>query len=384
VNDYYEILGVQRDSSPEEIKKAYRRLCRELHPDVAGSTPEAEEQIKHVNRAYQVLSDPDKRRQFDLGSDPLAPGGGAAGGPGGFGFNGGGAFSDLFDSLFTAATGGGNPRGPASRRQRGRDLLEALTITLEEAVFGVKRDLKVASFAQCGACEGSCCAPGTAPAPCGTCGGRGSVTRIVRSLLGDMRTSSPCPACQGFGSTIPSPCPECSGTGRVRTRRTVALDLPAGVATGTRIRLGGQGEAGPGGGPAGDLYVEMRVRSHPDFTRDGDNLHCVLTVPMTAAALGATLAVATLDGEREIGIGPGTQHGEVVTLYGLGAGRLNAGGRGDLMVHIEVEIPGDLDDSQRDLLRQLAAARGEEKPEARLAQTGGGVFSRMRDKLAGR
>jgi molecular chaperone DnaJ len=208
------------------------------------------------------------------------------------------------------------------------------------------------------------------------------VARVVRSLLGDMRTAGPCPDCQGFGSVIDRPCPECGGAGRVRTRHTITLDVPAGVGTGTRMRLGGRGEAGPGGGPAGDLYVDVAVRAHPDFSRDGDDLHCTLQVPMTAAALGATLSVDTLDGPQEISIAPGTQYGEVVTVDGLGVGR-GSGSRGDLRVHIDVQVPHPADDVQRDLLRQLATERGEERPEARLAHAGG-VFSRLRDKLAGR
>ncbi|MDR0431942.1 MAG: molecular chaperone DnaJ [Bifidobacteriaceae bacterium] len=379
-NDYYETLGVARNASPEDIKKSYRRLCRELHPDVAGASPDAEERIKDVNRAYQVLSDPDKRQQYDLGADPLAPGGGEA--P--FGFSGGaGGFQDLFDTLFTAATGGAAMRGPAPRRTRGRDLLESLTLDLPEAVFGTSRDLTVPTFAHCETCQGTCCAPGTSPRRCQTCGGRGMVSRVVRSLLGDMRTSSPCPDCQGFGSVIDSPCPECAGTGRVRLRVKVAVDVPAGVGTGTRLRIQGHGEAGPGGGPAGDLYIDIRVKAHPDFVRDGDDLHCTLQVPMTAAALGATLTVNTLDGEREVSINPGTAYGEVVTLDGLGVGRGMSGTRGDLRVHIEVQTPTPSSDEERDLLRTLAAMRGEEHPEAKLAHAGG-VFSRLKDKLAGR
>jgi molecular chaperone DnaJ len=379
-SDYYEILGVARDAGPDEIKRSYRRLCRELHPDLAGESSEATERIKDVNRAYQVLSDPDKRRQYDLGSDPLAPGSADPG----FGFSGGaGGFQDLFDTLFTAATGGGPMRGPASRRTRGRDLLESVTLDLEECVFGTARELAVSTYVRCEACEGGCCAPGTAPRACGTCGGRGVVSRVVRSLLGDMRTTGPCPACQGFGSVIESPCPDCAGAGRVRGRVTVSVDVPAGVGTGTRLRVPGRGEAGPGGGPSGDLYVDVRVRAHADFVRDGDDLHCTLQVPMTAAALGATLSVESFDGEREVVIAPGTAYGHMVTLDGLGVARGTGGPRGDLKVHIDVQIPLPASDEERDLLRQLAALRGEECPEARLTHAGG-VFSRLRDKLAGR
>jgi molecular chaperone DnaJ len=262
-------------------------------------------------------------------------------------------------------------------------MLEALTLDLAETVFGTTRDLPVTTYVRCEACDGSCCAPGTAPRTCGTCGGKGMVSRVVRSLLGDMRTTSPCPACQGFGTLIDHPCADCSGNGRVRAKRTVVLDIPAGVGAGTRLRLAARGEAGPAGGPPGDLYVDILVRPHPDFVRDGDDLHCTLQVPMTAAALGASLTVETLDGPREFSIPPGTQYGEVITLGGLGVGRGTGGPRGAFNVHIDIQVPSPADDSERDLLRQLAALRGEERPEARLAHSNG-VFSRLRDKLAGR
>ncbi|MDR0944581.1 MAG: molecular chaperone DnaJ [Bifidobacteriaceae bacterium] len=380
-NDYYGILGVNHDASPEEIKKAYRHLARQLHPDVAGDSPEAEEKIKDVNRAYDVLSNPDKRRQYDLGADPLGPGG-TAGFEGGFAFPQGG-FGDIFESLFHAATGGGRPAGPASRQSRGRDQLEACSIELKEAVFGSSRDLKLSTFTGCERCSGSCCEPGTSPVKCQACGGSGQVTRVVRSLLGNMRTTSPCPTCQGFGTVIEHPCSECAGTGRVRTTKTVSVKVPAGVGTGTRIRVPGGAEAGPGGGPNGDLYIEVRVKNDPDFQRDGDDLHCLLKVPMTAAALGARLQVETFDGTQDIQVKPGTQSGEVVTLDGLGVGRLHRKDRGDLKVHIQVLTPKPADDSERDLLRQLAKLRGEEVPEAQMASSGG-VFGRIRDKLAGK
>jgi molecular chaperone DnaJ len=381
VNDYYQTLGVARDASPEEIKRAYRQACVKHHPDVAGDTPEAEERMKQVNLAYQVLSDPERRRRFDMGADPMSAGGGE-----GFGGFAGSSFGDLFETLFNAAAGQARPAGPASRRQRGRDLVQAVTIDLAEAVVGAKRDIEVATFGRCQRCDGNGCEPGTGPERCAACHGQGSTIRVVRSLLGAMRTQVACPSCGGYGTTIPKPCSECAGAGRVRGRRSVPVDMPAGVETGTRVRVGGAGEAGPGGGPAGDLYIDVRVRRDARFSRDGEDLHCTLEVPMTAAALGARLTVATLDGDREVEIGPGAQPGEVVALDGLGAGRLGGGpgARGDLLVHLDIKVPRPDDEEQRQVLRRLAALRGEELPEGRLATAGEGVLSRLREKLMGK
>ncbi len=372
MSDYYEILGVPRDATPEQIKKAYRKLARELHPDVAG--PDAEDRFKDVGRAYEVLSNPEKRQQYDLGVDPTAPGGGM---PGGAGFG----FQDIFETFF----GGGQAQsGPVPRARRGKDALIRMDIDLAESAFGTTRDLQVDTAVVCGTCGGSCARPGTTPRTCDICHGRGSVQRVARSFLGQVMTTAPCAACQGFGTTIPEPCAECSGEGRVRSRRSITVNVPAGVDTGTRIKLMSQGEVGPGGGPAGDLYVEIRERAHETFVRRGDDLHCTLQVPMTAAALGTVLELDTLDGSHEIDLRPGTQPGQIVTLKGLGIGHLHGSGRGDLNVHVEVIVPTGLDDQQTELLRTLAAARGEERPEPRLMAAHPGVFSRLRDKLAGR
>ena len=368
-DDYYEILGVSRQATPEEIKRAYRRLAREMHPDVAG--PDGAERFKDVSRAYDVLSNPQKRREYDMGP-----------GPGGSPMGGGFGFADIFETFFNAA--GGSPPGPAPRARRGQDALVRVEIELADAAFGTHRDLQVDTAVVCGTCQGSCCRPGTQPRTCDVCRGRGSVQRVARSLLGQVMTTAPCSACQGFGTVIAEPCQECSGEGRVRTRRTVGVDIPAGVESGTRIRLTGQGEVGPGGGPAGDLYVEMRERAHPVFTRRGDDLHCSVELPMTAAALGTVIQLETLDGPRDVDVKPGTQPNEVVTLRGLGVGRLQATGRGDLHVHVDLRVPTRLDGDQERLLRELAELRGEERPEARLTPTQSGVFSRIRDKFAGR
>jgi molecular chaperone DnaJ len=371
VSDHYEVLGVRRDATPEEIKKAYRRLARQLHPDV-NPGPEASERFKEVSRAYDVLSNPDKRRAYDLGGDPAATGGG---------FGAGFGFSDIFETFFG---GQGGQRGPVSRERRGQDALIRLDVDLAEAVFGGERELHVDTAVVCPTCQGSCCQPGTSPRTCDVCGGRGQVQRVARSFLGQVMTTSPCPTCGGFGTVIPDPCLECSGEGRVRTRRTLTIKVPPGVDTGTRIQLAGQGEVGPAGGPAGDLYVEVAVRQHETLTRHGDDLHCTVVVPMTAAALGTSLDLDTLDGPESVEVRAGTQSGEVLTLRGLGVTHLRSGGRGDLHVHVDVQTPNRLDEEQERLLRELARLRGEERPEGRLAAAHAGVFSRLRDRFAGR
>ncbi|WP_062079031.1 molecular chaperone DnaJ [Demequina globuliformis] len=380
MNDYYATLGVERTASEAEIKKAYRKLARELHPDVAG--PDSADKFKDVAAAYEVLGNADKRAQYDRGVDPRGGHGGAQGGPQGFGFE------DIFEQFFggggQSPFGGAQQRGPASRTQRGGDTLVQASISLKEAVFGVSREIQVDLADVCKTCSGSCCAPGTQPQQCLQCNGQGVVQRMARSLLGNVMTTSPCPACGGYGTTIPSPCGDCSGQGRNHSRHTVKVDIPAGVETGTRIRLAGRGDAGVAGGPKGDLYVEIREKGDEVFERRGDDLHCTLEVPMTAAALGAQMTVDTFDGDQVVDIRPGTHAGTSVKLKGLGVGRLQRNSRGDLYVHLDVHTPTDLTDEQAELMRQLATLRGEELPEANLAPMGGGVFSRLRGAFKGR
>lgn len=371
MTDYYKVLGVPRDATPEQIKKAYRKLARELHPDVAGEG--SEDAFKEVSRAYEVLSTPAKREQYDLGVDPTAPGGGA--GAGNFGFQ------DIFETFF----GGGQQRqGPIPRARRGQDALIRVDIDLKDAVFGARRELSVDTAILCDVCQGTCCAPGTSPHTCDVCHGRGTVQRVARSFLGQVMTTAPCGACQGHGTVLPSPCPNCAGEGRVRSRRTVTVDIPAGVESGNRVRLSGQGEVGPAGGPSGDLYLEIRERHHDVFERHGDDLHCTVELPMTATALGTVITLETFDGSQEIDVPPGTQPDEVLTLKGKGVGHLHGNARGDIHVHIDVEVATDLTPEQIELLEQLAVLRGEEHPQARVQAVNAGVFSRLREKLAGR
>ena len=371
--DYYGILGVPRNATPDQIKKAYRQLARELHPDLNPSA-EAQERFKDVTAAYEVLSDPQKREIVDLGGDPLAPGGGM-GGDAGFA----GGFADIMDAFF----GGTTTRGPRSRIRPGADALIHLELDLVETAFGVERDLTIDTAILCTTCQGAGTAPGTHPETCQTCHGRGEVQSVQRSFLGQLVTSRPCPECHGVGTRIRFPCGDCGGEGRVRARRTITVKVPAGVEDGMRLRLSGQGEIGPGGGPPGDLYVEIDERRHPVFTRDGDDLHCRVSLPMTAAALGTTVSLETLDGSESLDVAPGTQSGSVLTLRARGVPHLSRGvGRGDLHVHLDVETPLALDDEQTLLLRELARLRGEEQPEftvSSAAGNGGGLFSRLRD-----
>jgi molecular chaperone DnaJ len=375
--DYYGVLGVNRDADADTIKKAYRKLAMQLHPD-RNPDPKAQEQFKSVTAAYEVLSDPNKRQMYDLGADPLSSGGGAPGfGAGGAGF----AFSDIMDAFFGQ---GGTSRGPRSRVQRGQDAMIRLEIDLADSAFGATREIQIDTATACGRCHGDGCAPGIHPTRCDMCGGRGEIASVQRSFLGQVMTSRPCAQCRGFGQVITTPCTECDGEGRVRSRRTMKVKIPAGVDTGTRIQLAGEGEVGPGGGPPGDLYVEIIETPHPYFTRQADDLHCTVTLPMTAAALGTSVTIETLDGPYQLVIRPGTQSGKLERLTARGIPHLRASGRGDLIVHLEVLTPTRLDDTQEQLLRELARLRGEEQPDGNLKTGQPGLFSKIRDVFGSR
>jgi molecular chaperone DnaJ len=384
--DLYDTLGVARDADGDTIKKAYRKLARQLHPDV-NPDPGSAERFKEVSHAYEVLSDAEKRRMYDLGGDPFA-GAGFGGAGAGAGFS----FTDIMDAFFGGqAPGGaqGGGRGPRPRSRRGQDALVRLEVDLADAAFGTTHELKVDTAVLCTVCNGGGAAPGSRPKTCETCGGRGETVHLQRSFLGEIRTMRPCAACRGFGSIIPEPCRECSGDGRVRSRRTLTVKIPAGVDTGTRVQLTGEGEVGPGGGPPGDLYVEMQVRDHPLFTRHGVDLLANVTVPMTAAALGTTIELPTLeadvaseDSDLEtsvpLEIRPGTQSGTETVLGGRGIPSLRGTGRGDLVVRVVVETPTRLDDRQEELLRELSVLRGEQSPDGRMRSGTKSVFERLR------
>ncbi len=372
MSDHYATLGVARDASPDDIKKAYRKLARQLHPDVSTGA-DAEERFKEVSQAYDVLADTDKRAAYDRGGDAF----GGAGAGAGF------SFTDIMDAFF-GGQGGPSARGPRPRQRRGQDALIRLQVDLREAAFGAEREIAVDTAVGCPTCDGEGTQPGTGLRRCDVCNGRGEVQQVQRSFLGQVMTSRPCTTCEGYGTVIAHPCVQCSGDGRVRSRRTLTIRVPAGVDTGTRIQLAGEGEVGAGNGPAGDLYVEIAVSSHDTFVRRGDDLHATVSVPMTAAALGTSIELDTLDGQQLLDIDPGTQSGEARTLKGLGMTHLRAGGRGDLVVHVDVITPKGLDDEQRRLLTELAALRGEQRPDGRFAQHGSGLFHRLRDALSGK
>ena len=333
--DHYETLGVQRNASSEEIKKAYRKLARELHPDVNPSE-QAQEKFKSVTHAYEVLGDEQSRRSYDSGGSEA-----------GFGFG------DIFETFF----GGGGSRGPRSRTERGQDALLRVELTFEEAVFGVEKSIPVDTAVLCETCNGSCAKPGTSAQVCDICRGAGQVQTQVRSLLGSVITSSPCGSCRGYGHIIPEPCLTCRGQGRVRARRDIELKIPAGVEDGLRLQLAGSGEVGFGGGPSGDLYVDISLAPHQYFSRNGDELVCELEVPLHDAVLGTMVKIDSFDGEVELQVPAGSQTGDVIPVKGKGFGRLRQSGRGDLLVTIQVKIPSKLDSKQKELFRTLAGYR---------------------------
>jgi molecular chaperone DnaJ len=360
--DHYDTLGVSREATPDEIKKAYRRLARELHPDV-NPTEDASERFKSVTHAYQVLSDPQERQRYDLGPQDQ-----------GQGFGG---FGDIFETFFGG--GGGGRSGPRSRRERGQDALVRVEVDLEEIIFGTRRDLEVDTAVLCETCNGSCAAPGTREVTCDICRGSGQIQRAVRSLLGNVMTSSPCGTCRGYGTIIPNPCPTCSGQGRVRARRTVGVDIPAGVDTGLRLQMPSQGEVGPAGGPNGDLYLEIKVRHHDVFSRNGDDLLATLELQMVDAILGTETTLAALDGEVELEIRAGIQSTEVITIKERGITHLRGSGRGDLKIGVQVITPTKLSHRETDLIRQFGKSRKKVAPS--LTQFQQGLFQKLRDRF---
>ena len=378
MTDYYGVLGVGRDATPEEIKRAYRKLAMQHHPDRNPGDAGAAEKFKQISAAYEVLSDPQKRQIVDMGGDPRAPGSGAGpAGPGGFGFGG---LGDIMDAFFGGAGGG---RGPQPRMRPGQDALLRIELDLADTAFGTTRDIPIDSAVRCETCQGEGAAPGTSTQTCSTCNGRGEIQSVQRTFIGQVVTARPCHVCSATGVVIPQPCVTCGGDGRVRARRTLAVKVPAGVEDGMRIRLAGEGEVGPGGGPAGDLYIEIGERRHPVFTREGSDLHCEVQVPMVTAVLGGSLTLPTLDGEETLEIKAGTQSGTVTTLRARGVPHLRSDGRGHLHVHISVRTPTKLDQEQERLLREFAQARGSKDRPAVVGQddvAGGGLFSRLRGR----
>ena len=347
--DFYEVLGVGKNATDDELRKAYRKLAMKYHPDRNPDSKEAEEKFKEVKEAYEMLSDEQKRAAYDrfghAGVDPNAGVGAGMGGAGGFAD----AFGDIFGEIFGAA---GGRRGGGPQVYRGADLKYTLDITLEQAANGFDTEIRVPSWESCDTCNGSGARPGTQARTCHTCDGAG----VVRMQQGFFSVQQNCPTCHGTGKEIPDPCPSCDGVGRVRRHKTLQVKIPAGIDDGMRIRSAGNGEPGLNGGPPGDLYVEIHLKPHGIFQRDGDDLHCELTIPFTTAALGGEIEVPTLSGRGSITIPEGTQSGKTFRLRGKGIRGLRSSYPGDLYCHISVETPVRLTEEQKKILRQFEAS----------------------------
>jgi molecular chaperone DnaJ len=345
--DYYEVLGVSRNASDDEIKKAYRRLAMKYHPDRNQGNKESEETFKLIKEAYECLCDPQKRAAYDqyghAGVDPSAGGFGSGFG----GFAGGAGFGD-FGSIFDEIFGSGR-RSSGPQVYRGNDLSYSLEITLEDAAYGATKNLRIPTWEECDTCHGSGAKPGTKPITCTTCHGSGQVSQ----RMGPFAMQQTCPTCHGSGRLIPEPCPACHGRGRIQKQKTLEVQIPAGIDSGMRIRSSGNGEPGINGGPPGDLYVEIQIKPHSVFERDGDDLHCRVPVSMVTAALGGTIDVPTLGGRAEIDLPEGTQTGKIFRLRGKGIKGLRSSYPGDLYCHITVETPVKLNEEQKRLLREL-------------------------------
>lgn len=365
--DHYETLGVQPDATDEELKRAFRKLARQYHPDANPGNPHAESKFKDISGAYEVLSDPERRSLYDrFGTDdPQA-------------LRGSDPFGGGLGSIFEAFFGQNSPFGASAseRRQgppRGEDVEAYIDLDLHDVVFGARREVDVRTAVLCATCHGEGAAPSTSPLRCDKCGGSGQVSQMRQSLLGQLVTSSACDRCYGFGEMIDIPCSECDGNGRTIEKRTYNVQVPSGIDDGATLRLTGRGAVGLRGGPKGDLYVHTRVRPHPKFRRDGDDLVHELHIPFTQAALGVKLDYETLDGPERIEIKRGTETGTELKIWGKGVPHVRGRGRGDLYVRLVVDVPDDLSSEQEALVRQLAELRGEEVAEPRE-----GLFGKIR------
>jgi molecular chaperone DnaJ len=358
--DYYEVLGVDKGANDEEIKKAFRRLARQFHPDVNKDNPkEAEAKFKEINEAYNVLNDPQKRAAYDqfghAANDPNFGAGGMGGGfNGDFGFDG---FGDIFD-MFFGGSGGTTRR--KSGPQRGNDLRFDMEILFEEAAFGKETTIEIPRTETCPTCKGNCAKPGTPIKTCSSCNGTGQVQVTQSTAFGRFVNVRACDKCRGEGKTIETPCTECGGSGRVRRNRKIEVKIPAGVESGSRLRISGEGEAGTKGGTSGDLYIYIFVKAHSKFEREGNDVICELKLSITQASLGTTVMVDTLDGKVELKIPEGTQHGTTFRMRGHGIPHLRGHGRGDHHVRVKVTVPGRLTGEQRELLKKLALSWGED------------------------
>lgn len=365
--DYYEVLGVAKDASEREIKKAYKRLAMKYHPDRTSGDKALEEKFKEIKEAHEMLTDDNKRAAYDqyghAGVDPNRGGGGFGGGNGDFGD----VFGDVFGDIFGGGRGGG---GRQSRGQRGSDLRYNLELNLEEAVKGKSVEIKVPTWASCDVCDGTGAKKGTKATTCPTCHGAGQ----VQMRQGFFAVQQTCPTCSGRGKIIPNPCHSCHGQGRVEKTKTLSVKVPAGVDTGDRIRLAGEGEAGQFGAPAGDLYVQVSVRSHDIFERDGNNLYCEVPISFTKAALGGEIEVPTLDGRARLKIPTESQTGKMFRLRGKGVKSVRSGAVGDLLCRVVVETPVNLSEKQKSLLRDLDSSMGTGEEAAKYHPKGKGFF----------
>jgi molecular chaperone DnaJ len=378
IPDFYELLGVSRRATEDEVKRAYRKAARELHPDANPGNAEAEERFKLVTLAYETLRDPERRRRYDMfGPEGLRGTGAAGGGAGAGGFEDlfGAGLGDLFNSFFGGGAGGfgtGRGRGQAGP-PRGADMEVSLDIDFRSAVFGTSKEIRVRVPVPCSTCDATGAKPGTSATTCQMCSGAGEIRQVRQSILGQMVTARPCPRCNGMGQEIQTPCPDCRGEGRRTEEKAYTVDIPAGVDDGNTLQLGGRGAAGPRGGRPGDLFVHLRVRADERFLRQGNDLVHVLHIPMAQAALGAHLRYETLDGTEDLVIPRGTQPGKVFRLRGRGVPDVNGRGRGDLLVQVVVDTPTELTKEQEDLLRLFAGARGED-----VAPAESGFFAKVR------
>lgn len=357
--DYYEVLGLKKGATEEEIKKAFRKKALKYHPDRNPDDKVAEENFKEVNEAYSVLSDPEKKSKYDrfgfAGVDPNAGFGGAGGGFGGFGGAGGfedifSAFGDMFGGGFGGFNGGATRNGP----RKGRDLQKNITITFEEAAFGVEKSIKITKYVECSTCHGEGTAQGTSKKTCNTCGGTGTVHTVQKTPFGHFQSSSPCPDCHGTGKIIETPCSDCHGSGKVKKTIEIKVNIPAGVDNDSVIPIRGQGEPGENGGPAGDFYVVISVKPHELFKRDRNNLYIEIPICFNQAALGDEITVPTLDGKVSYKIPGGTQSGTTFRLKGKGVRNVRTGRMGDLYVKVNLEVPTKLNNSQKKAIKDMA------------------------------
>ncbi|OIO58599.1 MAG: molecular chaperone DnaJ [Alphaproteobacteria bacterium CG_4_10_14_0_2_um_filter_63_37] len=355
--DYYEVLGVHKNAQDAEIKKAYRKMAKEHHPDRNAGNAEAEAKFKEINEAYEVLSDSQKRAVYDQYGHAGLNGAGA-GGPGGFSTGDFGGFADAFGDIFgdIFGGGGGGRGGQRQSHNAGSDLRYDLEVALEEIAEGKTIEIEIPAIVACDVCDGSGAKPGTSPITCTTCHGRGQ----VRMQQGFFTVSRPCPQCEGTGTIIPEPCSTCHGQGRLRRPKKLKITVPKGADEGTRIRLSGHGEPGLHGAPSGDLYIVLHLKEHPIFDREGPHLLCEVPISFTEAALGAEAEIPTLGGRAKIKIPAGTQNGRMFRLRGKGIFDRRSGATGDLLVRVKIEVPVNLSEQQKDLLRQFAAVSGQE------------------------